>query len=74
MVFQIPIPFPNFWHEANHQAQDVYGRQVLLPGDFKVVNNCPIHKNNAERILQQYFSPRTCSMDFYQCIHRILIL
>lgn len=47
--------FLNFWHEAN-QTQDEYGRQVLLPGDFIVVDNCLIHKNNAERILRQYFS------------------
>jgi transposase len=53
----------NFWHEAS-QTQDEYGRPVLLPGDFIVVDNCPIHKNNAERILRLYFGQQNVQYGF----------
>lgn len=44
----------NFWEEAA-QNQDEYGRAVLISGDFVVVDNCPIHRNNSERVLRHYF-------------------
>lgn len=46
--------YSNFWEEAA-QNQDEYGRAVLIPGDFVVVDNCPIHRNNSERVLRLYF-------------------
>lgn len=46
--------YSNFWEEAA-QNQDEYGRAVLIPGDFVVVDNCPIHRNNSERVLRLFF-------------------
>ena len=42
----------HFWEEAA-QNQDEYGRAVLILGDFFVIDNCPIHRNNSERVLRQ---------------------
>ncbi len=44
----------NFWHEAMNAYSDT-GYAVLRPGDIVVVDNCPFHHSEAERILTDYF-------------------
>lgn len=55
--------YSNFWEEAA-QNQDEYGRAVLIPGDFVVVDNCPIHRNNSERIFRLYFGMQGVQYEF----------
>ena len=43
-----------FWGEASI-SQDGFGRPIFMPGDLIVVDNCPFHHHQAERILYEYF-------------------
>ena len=43
-----------FWGETSI-SQDGFGRPIFMPGDLIVVDNCPFHHNQAERILYEYF-------------------
>ncbi|XP_076085963.1 uncharacterized protein LOC143056700 [Mytilus galloprovincialis] len=45
----------NFWHEAS-LSQDCYDRPTFLPGDLIIVDNCAIHHNQSERILNTFFN------------------
>ena len=43
-----------FWGEASI-SQDGFGRPIFMPGNLIVVDNCPFHHNQAERIMYAYF-------------------
>ena len=57
--------FLNFFQEAYASIDPATGRPCLEVGDTIVMDNCPIHHNEAERIFRDFLSDLKHRVGFY---------